>query len=149
VRLACLDTHALVWHLSKPARLGRAAARLLRDADAGRTAVLIPAIVAVELSLLRQAGRNTIGVPQLEAVLAAQPAFTLLPLDLAQAREFALLESLRDPFDRMGCGGSTRGRSAARHRRHGDPRLRARGCRLGLNLHRRASATASCAGSDA
>ena len=101
MRLACLDTHALVWHLSKPARLGRAAARLLRDADAGRTAVLIPAIVAVELSLLRQAGRNTIGVPQLEAVLAAQPAFTLLPLDLAQAREFALLESLRDPFDRM------------------------------------------------
>jgi len=75
VRLACLDAHALVWHLSKPARLGRAAARLLRDADRGRTAVLIPAIVAVELTLLRQAGRNTTGVPQ--------------------------LESLRDPFDRM------------------------------------------------
>jgi PIN domain nuclease of toxin-antitoxin system len=91
----------LVWHLSKPKRLGRSAVRLLRDADRGRVSVLVPAIVAIELALLRGAGRNTVGVPQLEALIAAQPAFAMLPLDLAQAKEFALLESLVDPFDRM------------------------------------------------
>ena len=63
--------------------------------------VFVPAIVAIELTLLRQAGRNTVGIPQLEALVAAQPAFSVLPLDLAQAREFALLETMRDPFDRM------------------------------------------------
>jgi PIN domain nuclease of toxin-antitoxin system len=63
--------------------------------------VLIPAIVGIELALLRSAGRKTVGVPQLEALITTQPAFAVLPLDLAQGREFALLETLDDPFDRM------------------------------------------------
>jgi PIN domain nuclease of toxin-antitoxin system len=74
---------------------------VLHDADRGRVAVLVPAIVGIELALLRGAGRKTVGIPQLEALVSAQPAFTILPLDLAQAREFALLESVDDPFDRM------------------------------------------------
>ena len=37
----------------------------------------------------------------MEALLAAQPAFQLQPLDLDQATEFSLLDSLPDPFDRM------------------------------------------------
>ena len=97
----CIDTHALIWHLSKPKRLGRAAARTLRHADAGRVEVFVPAIVAVELSLLQEAGRKVVGAPELHALLAAQPAFRLAPLDTKQALEFALLRSLHDPFDRM------------------------------------------------
>jgi PIN domain nuclease of toxin-antitoxin system len=98
---ACIDTHALIWYLTRPKKLGRAAARRLREADAGRGEVLVPAIVLVELTLLREAGRNVIGVPQVEALLDAQPAFQLQPLELAQAMEFALLDSLPDPFDRL------------------------------------------------
>jgi PIN domain nuclease of toxin-antitoxin system len=97
----CIDTHALVWYLSRPKRLGRAAARLLRQADAGRAEILVPVVVLIELTLLREAGRNVVGVPQVEALLAAQPAFKLLPLEMTQAREFVLLESLADPFDRL------------------------------------------------
>ena len=74
---------------------------MLRAADAGRAEIFVSAIVLVELTLLREAGRNVIGVPQVEALLAAQPAFQLQPLEMAQAREFALLESLADPFDRL------------------------------------------------
>jgi PIN domain nuclease of toxin-antitoxin system len=101
VKSVCIDTHVLVWHLSKPKRLGRSAARLLRDAERGRVSVLVPSIVDIELALLRGTGRKTVGVPQLEALITAQPAFAMVPLDLAQAKEFALLESLADPFDRM------------------------------------------------
>jgi PIN domain nuclease of toxin-antitoxin system len=101
VTRVCIDTHALVWYLSRPQRLARSARRLLRAADASRAAVLVPAIVTVELTLLRESRRNTVGVRQLEALMAAQPAFSVLPLDLAQAVEFALLEAVRDPFDRM------------------------------------------------
>ena len=97
----CIDTHALVWYLSRPRRLARSALRLLRAADASRASVLVPAIVTIELTLLREAGRNTVGVPELEGLMAAQPAFSMLPLDLAQAKEFALLARIRDPFDRM------------------------------------------------
>jgi PIN domain nuclease of toxin-antitoxin system len=101
MKRVCIDTHALVWHLSRPKRLGKSAARLLRAADRGRVTVLVPAIVGIELALLRGAGRNTVGVPQLEALVATQPAFAMFPLDLTQAKEFALLENLHDPFDRM------------------------------------------------
>jgi len=97
----CIDTHALVWYLSRPKRLGRAAARLLREADAGRAEIFVPVVVLIELTLLREAGRNVVGVPQVGALLAAQPAFKLLPLEMTQASEFALLESLADPFDRL------------------------------------------------
>ncbi len=98
---ACIDTHALIWYLSRPKRLGRSATRLLRAADSGRAEVLIPAIVAIELTLLEEAGREVVGVPQLEALVSAQPAFALLPLDLRQAGEFILLGALQDPFDRL------------------------------------------------
>ena len=101
MKRVCIDTHAVVWHLSKPKQLGKAAKRWLRDADRGAVQVLVPAIVAIELSLLRQAGRDTVGIAQLEALTATQPAFTILPLDFAQAKEFAFLETLKDPFDRM------------------------------------------------
>lgn len=95
---ACIDTHGLIWYLSRPKRLGRAAARLLREADAGRAEILVPAIVLIELTLLREAGRNVVGVPQVEALHAAQPAFKLQPLEMTQASEFVLLESLADPI---------------------------------------------------
>jgi PIN domain nuclease of toxin-antitoxin system len=39
MKQACIDTHALIWYLSRPKRLGRAAARLLREADAGRAEI--------------------------------------------------------------------------------------------------------------
>jgi len=101
VKRVCIDTHALIWYLSKPKRLGKGAARLLREVDRGRVTVLVPAIVGIELVLLRRDGRKTVGIPQLEALVTAQPGFTLFPLDLAQTRELALLESVDDPFDRM------------------------------------------------
>lgn len=101
MRRACIDTHALVWFLSRPKRLGRAAVRWLRDADAGRAEILVPAIVPVELTLLREAGRDVIGSSQVEALVAGYPAFVLHPLDMTQANEFVLLEALGDPFDRL------------------------------------------------
>jgi PIN domain nuclease of toxin-antitoxin system len=101
VKRACIDTHALIWYLSQPKRLGRNARRVLRDADDARAEILIPAIVLIELCLLREAGRRVVGVAEVQALLQAQPAFRLLPLDFAQAVEFVLLPGLSDPFDRM------------------------------------------------
>jgi len=101
VSLACIDTHALVWYLSKPSRLARGARRLLRRADAGRAEILIPAITIVELGLLQEAGRRVPGAAQVEALCAAQPAFRVAALDLSVALEFVLLSALDDPFDRM------------------------------------------------
>lgn len=101
MKRACIDTHALIWHLTDQRRLGRAAARWLRDADAGRAFIAIPAVVVIELVLLRERGRRVIGVPEIETLVRTQPTFGVVALDLAQAKEFALLGSFADPFDRL------------------------------------------------
>ena len=99
MKRACIDTHALVWHVLRPKKLGRGALRWLREADAGRAEIVIPAIVPIELTLLREAGRNVIGAPQIEALL--EGPFVLQPFDMTHAIEFAALETVADPFDRM------------------------------------------------
>jgi len=96
-----LDTHAFVWWVSRPGRLGQAASRGLRAVDVGRARAWVPSIVGVELTLLCEAGRIRFGVAELEAATNRNDEVRILPHDLAQATEFALLGSLADPFDRM------------------------------------------------
>lgn len=96
-----LDTHAFIWHLSVPKRLGKAAHRVMTQVDQGKAIAIIPAIVAIELALLREAGRRVPGPPELHSLFQNHPGFRLLSLDLAQATEFMLLGSLKDPFDRL------------------------------------------------
>jgi len=100
VRGYVFDTHALLAYIDGR-RMGRAAARIVRSISDGRVTACVPGVVAVEVALLHERGRTAIGVPAVEATLARNPAFSVLPLDLAQAREFALLPAIRDPFDRM------------------------------------------------
>lgn len=96
-----LDTHAFVWWAAAPKRLGRGAARALRAVDSATALAWVPSIVAVELTLLAEAGRRLLSVAELEAATRRNSAVRILAHDLAQATEFALLGSLVDPFDRM------------------------------------------------
>ncbi|MES2504812.1 MAG: type II toxin-antitoxin system VapC family toxin [Myxococcota bacterium] len=96
-----LDTHALIWHLTAPKRLGKAAHRAMTQVDAGKAIAIIPAIVAVELALIREAGRRVPGPPELESLVKQHPGFRIQSIDLAHAIEFMLLGSLKDPFDRL------------------------------------------------
>ena len=96
-----LDTHALAWWAQSPKRLGRRARRALAAVDVGKANAWVPGIVGVELSLLQEAGRRLITVADLEAATRRNACVRVLPLDLLQAREFALLAAVEDPFDRM------------------------------------------------
>ncbi len=96
-----LDTHTLIWHLSLPKRLGKSARRVLKQVDDGKAFALIPAIVIVELTLLRETGRRVVGPAEIQSLTSTHPMFDVLPLDLQQATEFMLLGSLEDPFDRL------------------------------------------------
>jgi PIN domain nuclease of toxin-antitoxin system len=77
VRACVLDTHALLWYLTKPERLGKRAARVLAQVDRGTTRAWIPAIVAVELVLLGEAGRTRVGLVEVEEALRRNPASSL------------------------------------------------------------------------
>jgi PIN domain nuclease of toxin-antitoxin system len=96
-----LDTHAFIWWAERPQRLGRQARRALARVDAGGARAWVPAILAVELALLREAGRRVPGAAEIEAATRRNPEVRVLPLDLAQCTEFSLLLALDDPFDRL------------------------------------------------
>jgi PIN domain nuclease of toxin-antitoxin system len=101
VRRYVLDTHAFVFALSNPRRLGKTAGRALRDVEEGRAEAWLPACAVEELLLLRELGRIPVGLPELRAALERNTNLRFLPLDLDQLDEFAALALLRDPFDRL------------------------------------------------
>lgn len=96
-----LDTHACVFALTAPERLGAAARKLLKACESGRGTALIPAVVVAEIVLLRELGRIGLGLPELRTALARTPALRFLQMDLAQLDEFSALTAIREPFDRF------------------------------------------------
>jgi len=100
VRLVA-DTHAVVWHLTAPRRLGDAARRAFAAADEGRWLCCVPAIALVEIALLKERNRVAIGVAQVLRALAGHSGFAILALDAEQSAEFAALVGMKDPMDRL------------------------------------------------
>jgi PIN domain nuclease of toxin-antitoxin system len=95
------DTHALLWHLTDPERLGRAARRAFASVERGPAVCGVPAICIVEISLLHERGRLRVGPAQILEKLAGHPGYSMLALDLEQAVEFGSLPGIRDPMDRL------------------------------------------------
>ena len=95
------DTHAIVWHLTAPRKLGAAARRRFDAADAARALVCVPAIALVEIALLHERGRLAVGVDEVLEALAGQPGYAVLALDAEQAAAFAGLAGMKDPMDRL------------------------------------------------
>jgi PIN domain nuclease of toxin-antitoxin system len=96
-----LDTHALLWALAEPARLGPAALTAIEDPT---SALLVSSASAWELATKHRLGR----LPQADAVLAAYSRHLsrLGARELPMSSEHALLAGAldwihRDPFDRM------------------------------------------------
>lgn len=100
VRLVA-DTHAIVWRLTAPLKLGRAAQRAFEAADSGRWLCCVPAIVLVEVALLRERGRIGVGPAEVLQALQGRVGYAVLALDAEQALEFAALVGIKDPMDRM------------------------------------------------
>lgn len=96
-----LDTHACVYALIAPARLGKAARRALASVEAGRTVAWVPAAVAAEIVVLRELDRIRIGLPELRTAMERSSFLRFLALDLRQLDEFAAHRSIADPFDRL------------------------------------------------
>lgn len=96
-----LDTHAFVFAVVTPAKLGRRARQVMQRAETGLDEVCLPAAAAAEIQLLRELGRTRVGLPEIRAAIEEVAGLRFLDLDLAQIDEFAALVSIRDPFDRL------------------------------------------------
>jgi PIN domain nuclease of toxin-antitoxin system len=95
------DTHALVWRLTTPQKLGRGARRAFDAADSGRSLCMVPAIVLVELALLKERGRVGVGPEDVLRAVRGRPGYAVLALDAEQALEFVVQQGIKDPMDRL------------------------------------------------
>ena len=99
--MTVLDTHAWIWWVSAPGRLGRSARRTL---DTARR-IGVPAICCLEVAALAARGRITLDRPALEWMHAALalPRVELLALSPAVAVKAAGLPVSfpGDPADRL------------------------------------------------
>lgn len=105
-----LDTHACLFALAAPPKLGRRAQRALEEAAARGSTVWVPAAVAAEIVILKQLGCTDLGVPALRQAFD-RTGWRFLPLDFEQIDEFAALGSIADPFDRLIVAASRRTKS--------------------------------------
>lgn len=78
-----LDTHALVWFLSRDERLSDTVAAIMRDPD---VQLIVPAIVLAEIKHLGYKRRFDQTLDSVLAVLSDDPRCILQPIDLAVVR---------------------------------------------------------------
>jgi predicted nucleic acid-binding protein len=115
-----LDTHACVYALVAPGKLGRRARRAMTAVEAGESEGWIPAAVVAEVVILRELGRIDIGLAQLKSAIEEAPALRFLSLDLRQLDEFAALGALRGQTGRGRDGGSVARDGLEARARRGD-----------------------------
>jgi PIN domain nuclease of toxin-antitoxin system len=96
-----LDTHAWVWWLSKPEKLGKKAARAIKKAER----IGLPAICVWEVAMKARAGKLKFDRPVsvwIEQGLGQDARLELVPLSPRVAIAAAELEwDHRDPADRL------------------------------------------------
>lgn len=99
-----IDTHALLWHLHAPRRLGAAGEALARI-DAGEGRAWIPAVVIAEALMVAE--RRRIAGLALEALLAqfeslrGSDNYRLSPLTVDRVLRTPRLSAIPDIFDRL------------------------------------------------
>ncbi len=100
-----LDTHALVWWVSEPKRVGVKARKLIDAAVAARTTIAVSSISVWEVAMLVATGRLvlTVEVNAWIAHVEALPLFSFVPVDNRIAARAVQLVNFahKDPADRI------------------------------------------------
>ena len=101
--MSCLlDTHALLWTLFDPPRLGKKAADSIRNQE---VTVYVSVVSFWEISLKYATGKLALSgvTPDDFPALARQSGFDILPITAADAATFHHLPRMehKDPFDRL------------------------------------------------
>jgi PIN domain nuclease of toxin-antitoxin system len=97
-----LDTHALLWTLFSPSRLGKKAADSIQNPD---VAVSVSVVSFWEISLKYATGKLELSgvTPDDFPAIVRQSGFDILPVEESEAATFHHLPRMehKDPFDRL------------------------------------------------
>src|SRR6266849_7319333 len=88
-----VDTHTLVWFLSRSPRLSRAAHAILRDPT---VYLIIPAIVLTEIKYLGSRGRFAQTLDDVLHVISTDPRCLVYPIDLRVVQQAPAILDIHD-----------------------------------------------------
>jgi len=98
------DTHALVWHLFNPARLGPKATAAFREVQQGQALLIVPLVVIAEMAMVVEKGRVSATMDQFQAVIAqiqSSTNYQINALTLTLVLTAMQLTQIADIFDRL------------------------------------------------
>jgi PIN domain nuclease of toxin-antitoxin system len=100
-----VDTHALLWYLARPSRVGAGARRALERAEEGEAHVTVPALVVAEMLMVAQKGRipgfTTAEFDMAMGALRDNGAYELSNLTPERVLLSRSLTAIPDIFDRL------------------------------------------------
>ena len=96
-----VDTHALIFYLGAPVRLGSAACRAFAEAVAGQAEIIVPVVVLAELVFAVERGRVQLDIPRLITQMQALPYFRIVLLTLARVLDLRTTTGIPELHDRM------------------------------------------------
>ncbi len=95
-----VDTHALVWFLTRDKKLSPRARDVLREAQKGRTRVLVSTIVLAELLYIAERGRAPVQVGEVLKRLKRSPGFSIVDFNLSTFEAMTQLPASLELHDR-------------------------------------------------
>ncbi|MBC7098717.1 PIN domain-containing protein [Candidatus Bipolaricaulota bacterium] len=95
-----VDTHALVWYLTKDRRLSPQARQVLRSAQSGEAIVLVSTIVLAEVLYIAENKRVPVEFPELLGRIRAGRGYQIVDFDLAVLQEMQKLSQDLELHDR-------------------------------------------------
>lgn len=101
MRTYVLDTHALIWYLTRDERLSPAARQAFREIERGEARGLVPIVVLLELMRIEE---KDLIPPLWEIALATllgEGRFEVVPLDLSLLTLVRELPEIEDLHDRV------------------------------------------------
>ena len=98
MRTHVTDTHALVYFLLDPEKLGRRAREVFESPN---SQVHIPTMALLEVKYLIEIGRLETSIEEVLAFVESSQNFHIQPFDSVALRHSLAIEGQRDPFDRI------------------------------------------------
>lgn len=95
------DTVTIVHHLRRPARVGAATRRILRDADQGQHHIFISAISLMEILYLAEAKRIALSLSSLLAMIAKSQNYSIVPVDSSVVEAAVAIDDVPELHDRI------------------------------------------------
>ena len=95
-----VDTHALVWYLTRDRRLSLRAREVLQGGQSGELLVLVSTVVLAEVLYISKRRRVPVGFPELLNRIQAGLGYQIVDFDLAVLREMQRLPQELELHDR-------------------------------------------------